>query len=423
MYNCDILILGAGITGLSCAAKLAGKDYMILEKNGNIGGYCATFYQDDFVWDCAGHFFHFSNPEIKEEFSALLSQKDMVYNKKNTKIFYNGEYVDYPFQYNIHQLPKSEFIECLIGLYSKGQNAEETFKDMLYEKFGKGIAEKFLIPYNTKLYACNLDKLDKEAMGRFFPYAKPEEIIRGFSGEQKKTYNDTFFYSEKGAVEFVNHIAKNVEKNKILTNEKITKIDVDKKIVYTEEKQIKYKQLISTIPMTEFLRLAGKDSKIKLSANKVLVFNFGFDKPAKDSSLHWIYFPGEECFYRVGFYNNILHKEKLSIYVEIGFNEDDNIDIEYYKQKTLEDLKSVGIIDDHKKIAENHIVMDPAYVHISSEGEEFLKNTRKNLEEEGIYFAGRYGLWTYCSIEDCIVQAYEVVGRITGGLDGEKTVK
>ena len=38
-------------------------------------------------------------------------------------------------------------------------------------KFGKSITEMFLKPYNEKLYACDLTKLDKDAMGRFFPYA------------------------------------------------------------------------------------------------------------------------------------------------------------------------------------------------------------------------------------------------------------
>ena len=38
---------------------------------------------------------------------------------------------------------------------------------MLYAKFGRGICERFLIPYNEKLYACDLAELDKDAMGRF----------------------------------------------------------------------------------------------------------------------------------------------------------------------------------------------------------------------------------------------------------------
>lgn len=39
---------------------------------------------------------------------------------------------------------------------------------MLYGKFGKSIVEKFLKPYNEKLYAVDLTKLDVDAMGRFF---------------------------------------------------------------------------------------------------------------------------------------------------------------------------------------------------------------------------------------------------------------
>ena len=61
---------------------------------------------------------------------------------------------------------------------SPGRRAAETmpesnFKEMLYARFGRGIAEKFLIPYNEKLYACDLGALDSDAMGRFFPARGP----------------------------------------------------------------------------------------------------------------------------------------------------------------------------------------------------------------------------------------------------------
>ena len=51
---------------------------------------------------------------------------------------------------------------------------------MVYANLGKSIAEKFLIPYNEKLYACDLDVLDVNAMGRFFPKADKEDIILNF---------------------------------------------------------------------------------------------------------------------------------------------------------------------------------------------------------------------------------------------------
>ena len=37
--------------------------------------------------------------------------------KKITDIDFNGHVIDFPFQYNVHQLPKKDFIECLKDMY------------------------------------------------------------------------------------------------------------------------------------------------------------------------------------------------------------------------------------------------------------------------------------------------------------------
>ena len=68
----------------------------------------------------------------------------------------------FPFQKNIHQLPKSDFIECIHDLYFREERNANNFKEMLYAKFGNAISNKFLVPYNEKLYACDLNNLDKE---------------------------------------------------------------------------------------------------------------------------------------------------------------------------------------------------------------------------------------------------------------------
>ncbi|GAL22093.1 BarJ [Vibrio maritimus] len=88
---------------------------------------------------------------------------------KITKIKFKDDYIDFPFQKNIHQLAKDDYIDCLIGLMEKEEREEyASFEDMINGKFGKGICEKFLIPYNEKLYSTNLNELDANAMGRFF---------------------------------------------------------------------------------------------------------------------------------------------------------------------------------------------------------------------------------------------------------------
>lgn len=415
IMDTEYLIIGAGISGLAFAGGVRNASYLIVEKESKIGGYCKTFKQDGFTWDYAGHFFHFNNQGIQNQFSRLLQAPDMVYNNKNTKIYYQNSYIDYPFQFNIHQLDKEEFIDCLCGLFEQRQGSDVAgFKDMIYSKLGKGIADRFLIPYNEKLYACDLNMLDENAMGRFFPKADPVEIVRGFQGEHLKTYNDKFFYSGDGAEAFVNALADKVDRNNIFVSEEVINIDRDNKIAYTTKRTIRYKKLINTMPFNQFLRAADIPHTENYSANKVLVFNMGFDSAPLDKEIHWIYYPDKQLvFYRVGFYNNILHQEKMSLYIEIGLKSDEEVDLNEYKQRILEDLKKVGIITTHNLISSNSVMMDPAYVHIAGKSQEEKERIKGKMAMQGIYTIGRYGNWSYCSIEDCILQAYELADVLT----------
>ena len=192
------LIIGAGISGLSFAYFLKNEDYLILEKDNTYGGYCRTIKKDGFTWDYAGHFYHFKTEELKKLFLDLVEREELIEKEKCTKIFYKDKLIDFPFQTHIHQLEKEEFIDCLYDLFTKEEIIEKDFLDMLYNKFGKSITEKFLKPYNEKLYATDLAKLDINAMGRFFPYADKDEIIKNMKKSKVKSYNANFWYLRKG---------------------------------------------------------------------------------------------------------------------------------------------------------------------------------------------------------------------------------
>ena len=53
-------------------------------------------------------------------------------------------------------------------------------------------------------------------------------------------------------------------------------------------------------------------------------------------------------------------------------------------------------------------MLNPAYVHITTRGQEFAKRAGIQLSAQNIFPIGRYGRWTYCSIEDNIVDAYRL---------------
>ena len=144
-----------------------------------------------------------------------------------------------------------------------------------------------------------------------------------------------------------------------------------------------------------------------------MVFNLGFDKKGIDLTNHWIYFPEKKyVFYRVGYYNNILSTDKLSLYIEIGFDKDDVINIEETRSLVLSDLIKAGIVTDHKLIAEHNVVLDPAYVHVKKESITDKELKKSLLKDYGVFSIGRYCDWKYCSIEDNIIEAKSLANEL-----------
>jgi protoporphyrinogen oxidase len=406
------LIIGAGITGLSFTASCVNEDYIIIEKENHPGGLCNTIYKDGFIWDYSGHFLHFKESDIEKLIISNLGPDGIIKRQKKTQIYYNDQTIDYPFQMNIHQLNKPEFIDCLYDLYVTKDNLEKpsSFKEMIISRYGNSISNKFLIPYNEKLYACDLDSLDKDALGRFFPHADVDEIIRNIKNEKNSSYNSTYYYPINGSLKIIELYLSKIKMDSIYYNETVINIDIKNKIATTNKREIKYSNLISTIPLPYLLQASGIEySDTILRANKVLVFNFGFDSASNDKENHWIYFPDKKfIFYRVGYYNNINGTDKMSLYVEIGLPDGETIDIEYYRKCVIRDLGVAGVVTTQNITAEHNVIIDPAYVHISADSENFKKKVFQSLNTSDIYSIGRYGAWKYCSIEDNIIESYEL---------------
>jgi protoporphyrinogen oxidase len=417
------LVIGAGISGLAACAFSKEKDYLVLERDAEIGGYCKTVQKSGFTWDYSGHFFHFKHPEIEAWLRARMTGQRIVTVEKKSFIAYGDLLVDFPFQKNIHQLPKDELVDCLYDLYfarssdvprTAGSEAPETnFKEMLYARFGRAIAEKFLIPYNEKLYATDLAKLDRDAMGRFFPHADLTDIVRNMKVADNSSYNSTFTYPEGGAIEYVKALASAVDPNRISLGEPLVGLDLRRRVATTPKREIHFERMITSAPFHRLVKLAGlAHEEEAFTWNKVLVFNLGFDAKA-DSDRHWVYFPDPKTsFYRIGYYDNIFGTDRLSLYVEIGCPRDAKLgeaEIETARARVLADLARVGAIQGQKLVAHHSVVMDPAYVHITRASLREHERLSRVLRANGVYSIGRYGGWTYCSIEDNIVEARALV--------------
>src|SRR5699024_6898921 len=110
------------------------------------------------------------------------------------------------------------------------------------------------------------------------------------------SYNNTFLYPKKGAQVIIDILLKNINNEKIILNTKVISIDKNnKEALLSNGEKIKYENLINTIPFNQFLKLFSNQQynelSSKLTYNKVLVFNLGFNKKSSYDKEHWIYIP------------------------------------------------------------------------------------------------------------------------------------
>jgi protoporphyrinogen oxidase len=227
------------------------------------------------------------------------------------------------------------------------------------------------------------------------------------------SYNQTFTYPEGGAIEYVRALASDVDPARICLNEALVELDLARHVARTSRRELRYGRLISSEPFARFIARTGlPHDRSVFSWNKVLVFNLGFDKKGP-SDVHWTYYPSRDVvFYRVGFYDNIFGSDRMSLYVEIGLPATAAVNVAELKQRVLQDLRAVGVVSDHQLVAEHSVVMDPAYVHITERSNAEVARLRAQLANLGVYSLGRYGRWTYSSIEDNIVETRELAREL-----------
>lgn len=416
----DVLIIGAGVSGLGFAnwwrELHPDARVLICEAAAEPGGYCRTVVQDGFVWDYSGHFFHFKDPSIEAWLRARMPGEDIRTVARVAKIRYAGRDIDFPFQKHIHQLPLDEFLECLVSLYFRptADTPPTSFGEMLYRRLGTGITDKFLRPYNEKLYATSLDTLDVDAMGRFFPHADIADIIANMRpGVREHGYNATFTYPAGGAIRYIHALLRDLPGDAVACDEPVTAIDLAARVATTPKRTIAFDRVVSSAPLPALARICRVEHDASVfTSNQVLVFNLGFDRKGA-RGIHWMYFPDPATvFYRVGWYDNILDGDRMSLYVEIGAAHGATFDVVALRERVLADLRREGIVTDHRLVAEHHVALDPAYVHITRASLAETARLRDLLAARGVYSVGRYGGWTYCSIEDNLIETRELARRL-----------
>ena len=407
------LIIGGGLTGLATAYALeqqGNSHYLVAEAQDHLGGLCATTFSNGYHFDYGGHFLHLHTQLGKTLVKQLLGN-NLAPHKRNAWIYTNGMRVPYPFQTNLWALHPELRALCLeeLNQLQNDPHAPQHFEEWCIKSFGHTLYEAFFRPYNEKLWGRPLTQLTCDWCGPFVPAPNRREIAQ--SATQKPA-------TQGGCGALIEALAKHVKN--VRTNAPVTHIHLQTKTARINDEQIRFENLVSTIPLPQLVNLLEghenlKRAALQLEARPVTVYHLAIARAVEKFS--WIYCPDNaQPFYRVGLTNSFapssVPEENTSLfYIELPGLPPTTAHTE---QLIWDGLHQKGIVtDDDVKLFSAWQTIPYAYVIFNKKRAEIVPGLLNALEEENCCCAGRYGRWEYSFMERSLTQAWELAQHLS----------
>lgn len=430
--NHRVIIIGAGLAGLSAAYHLQS-DYLLLESDSRVGGLCRTENYDGFLFDHSIHILYSSDPYATDLIQNVLLKGHFHVQLRDSYVYSHGVYTEYPFQAHTYGLPADVIKECILGLIeAKYENQHSqppsNFEEWIYRTFGWGIAKHFMIPYNQRIWAIDLKRMNYDWIAERVPMPKLDEVLDGALRPPQKKYgpNREFWYPKQGGIEALPRGFLPYVQDNLRLNATVTKIDRHKKRVQVNGNEwINYQSLVPTLPLPRLIHLLGdapKDVQAACDAleyNIVHTVNLGVNRP-EISPYHWVYFPEKDfIFHRISFPMNfslsLVPPGTSSIMAEISESRYKPVNRETLIDDTIGDLKKVGILCEGDEILTVEVLtLNPAYIIYDLNHRQNVALIHRYLESQDIYPCGRFGEWEYLNMDHSILSGKGITEILRG---------
>jgi protoporphyrinogen oxidase len=427
-------ILGGGLSGLVLASRL--REAEVLEADDRPGGLCRSLTAEGFTFDPHGSHILFSrNPQAMAVYEDLL-RDNVCRRRRNTKIFYKGRYVKYPFENGLSELPVEDNLACVLGFIEAylaraggAPTKAANFKEWMYARFGKGITERYLLPYNEKIWKTRAEDMGTEWVEGRVPDPPVEDVIKSSLGIPTEGYTHqlNFLYPRDGGVEsLVRALLPNVPR--IRTGFRVT--SVRRKggawIVGDGQEEREFEDLVATIPIPELAgALADAPTEVR-AAGRALVHRslatvmLGIARPNLND-FSWVYFPtpADGWFNRISFPSNFSDRVApagtSSAMAEITCNAGDEIwsaSDEALTEHVVERADALGVFKRSDVVLSRVARTRYAYVVFDRDHRRNLAIVEAYARKAGIHLLGRFGQFDYINTDQVILRALGLAGEL-----------
>lgn len=412
-----VVILGAGLTGMSAALALQDRqiDHWVLERNPHVGGLASTVADSGYLFDRTGHLLHLRDPARHRRVLSLLEEPPLEVVRRSL-IYSEGVYTRYPYQSNTFGLPAETAYRCLSDFvrarFTQDKPRPRNFEEYCRAHFGDSIAERFMLPYNRRLWGVEPSEVTTIWCDRFVPIPSVEDVLAGAVGYPLRElgYNATGLYPRHGIGELSCAMGRQLKSIGLCSTAR--RIDAKARRVYFNRDAIGYRALVSTLPLTALLSLLEDlPANVAAAARRLrcaplYYLDVGLRRqPSID--MHWVYVPEDRFpFYRVGNYaafsSLMAPPGGAGLYLELADRSAEPKLGQIWPsiESALLEMRLISSPGDVDFCRVRRI--DFAYVIYDRHREQALATIQAYLESLGILSVGRYGGWNYSSMQDAL---------------------
>ncbi len=445
MQHCRFLIIGAGPTGLGAAWRLHElnqRDWLVLEAAPEAGGLARSFVDEKgFTWDIGGHV-QFSHYDYFDRvMDNLLGADGWNHHQRESWIWMRDRFIPYPLQNNLHRLPAEDLDKCLQGLVDIATQppgeAPGSFKDWILSKFGAGVADVFLFPYNFKVWAHEPAAMNATWVGERVAPTDLRKVLRNLvyqTDDLSWGPNNTFRFPKRGGTGAIwKACATRLPDKRQAYRRSVSSIDLEKrKLTLTDGSTYSYETLISTIPLTELIKLSGRADLhpvakrgLLSSSSNIVGLGIAGQPPEALRSKSWIYFPEANCpFYRVTVFSNYAQANvpepgsMWSLMFEVSESSYRHVDQTALIDSVINGAVATRLVKDTQKILSRWSYRAAyGYPIPGLQRDATIAHLLPEFERYGVYSRGRFGLWKYevSNQDHSFMQGVELVERLVNG--------
>ncbi|MBL92822.1 MAG: amine oxidase [Myxococcales bacterium] len=438
----SIVIIGLGPTGIGAALRLqelGHKDFLVIDRAPQAGGLAGSVVDPQgFTWDYGGHvqFSHYE--KFDQAMELALGTDGFFQHQRESWVYMKDRFVPYPFQYNLHRLPKSDQQMALAGLQAiQGQPQNKTnFDTFLRSSFGDGLCDIFLTPYNFKVWAHPAELMSCQWTAERVAPVSLEKVQTNIEEQKDQVSwgpNNTFQFPKFGGTGAIwRSLADKISTNKMLLGSSVQSICAEEKIItLSDGRTVAYDQLVSSMPLNQLAAVLGdkelmeQTSQLLFSATHIFGVGLQGQPPEHLKTKCWMYFPESDCpFYRVTVFSNYSPNntprpgETWSLMAEVSESVHKTINPDTLFQEVIQGMKNTKLIQEGDGIlSEFHLRLPQGYPVPGLQRDAVLGQVLPTLKDMDIYSRGRFGAWKYevSNQDHSFMQGVEVVEHLLHG--------